>query len=77
MVTFTIILFILAGLPQTFRLLKTKSSKDISISTYAFTWLAILCVLTEAGGSVFWSNLVSFIILSVNFFLILFYRLES
>lgn len=73
----TTILFVFAGLPQTFRLLKVRSSQDISVLSYLFTWGAIFLVLLEANEAVFYSNLVSILILSINIFLILLFRIKK
>lgn len=70
-------LFIFAGFPQTYKLLKTKSSKDISIITYLFTWCAIALVILQANQEVFWPNMVSFIILTINLTLIIKYDIQT
>jgi len=68
-------LFIVSGIPQTLKLIKRRSSEDVSLLMYVITWFAILFVLTSAEGGVFWSNMVSWIILTVNLLLILKFRL--
>lgn len=70
-------LFIVAGLPQTLRLLRRKSGADISVPAYLATWFGVLFVLLDADGSVFYSNLISIIILTVNISLILFYNAKN
>jgi MtN3 and saliva related transmembrane protein len=72
------VLFLISGLPQMLKLIKTKSSKDISISMYLITLLAILLVLIDAflsrNKSIVFSNSVSFIITGINTFLVIWYR---
>jgi uncharacterized protein with PQ loop repeat len=72
------ILFIISGLPQTVRLLKRKSSQDISLTMYLITLLAIFIVMVDAYShnliSVFVSNTASFCISLVNVVLIVYYR---
>jgi len=71
-------LLILSSLPQTYRLFKTKSSKDISILTYMLTYfgIAILWVRAlEIGDSVIiWGQGLSMIFTAINLILIIKYR---
>ncbi len=64
----------LSGLPQTLKLLKTKSSQDISLITYCLTSVGIGLILTDASGGVFWSNLTSFLMVNTNLILAIYYR---
>ena len=72
------ILFLASGIPQTIKLLKTKSSKDISISMYIMTVLAISIVVLDAflkhNTSIMISNLASLAITGLNTFLVFKYR---
>jgi len=72
------ILFLISGLPQTFRIVKRKSSCDISSTTYIITFIAILIVVINAVYEEVWtiaiSNGVSLITVGVNLFLILYYK---
>lgn len=68
------VLFLISGLPQTIKLLKRKRSDDISVWMYLITAVGIGMILLEAEGSVFWGNLASLAILSVNIGLIIYYR---
>lgn len=72
------ILFIISGIPQTIKLLKTKSSKDISISMYLITLLAIGIIIVDAylqkNQSILFSNSASFVITLVNTILVIRYR---
>lgn len=72
------VLFIISGVPQIIKLLKTKSSKDISISMYVITLVAIGIVITDAfihhNTSILVSNSASFCIVSINTFLTIKYR---
>jgi len=72
------ILFLISGLPQTIKLLKTKSSKDISIWTYLLTCLAIIIIVVDAflnrNISILVSNLVSLAITGLNTFLVIYYQ---
>lgn len=77
MAIFAIPFLMFSGLPQTWKLLRTKSSKDISIPTYVLTWCGIGLILTEASGNVFWANLASFTIVSLNLLLILKYAAHA
>lgn len=67
-------LFVISGLPQIIKMYRRKSSDDISEWTYIVTWVAILMVLFEAEGGVFVANLFSFIMVSINLSLIVYYR---
>jgi len=72
------IMFLISGLPQTIKLLKTKSSKDISIWTYGFTTSAIILILIDAiisgNQSLVFSNGLSAMITSLNLVLIVKYK---
>ncbi len=72
------ILFLISGIPQTIKLIKTKSSKDISISMYLMTVLAISIVVLDAflkhNNSIMVSNLASLAITGTNTFLVIKYR---
>lgn len=72
------ILFLISGVPQTIKLLKTKSSKDISLSMYLITLLAISIVVIDAylqrNTSIMVSNLTSMIITATNTFLVIKYK---
>ena len=72
------ILFIISGIPQTIKLLRTKSSKDISVSMYLITCVAIIIVVIDAylhrNNSILFSNLASLCIVGVNTFLTIKYR---
>ena len=72
------VLFLISGIPQTIKLLKTKSSKDISISMYILTALAISIVVLDAflnnNTSIMVSNLASLVITLTNTFLVIKYR---
>jgi uncharacterized protein with PQ loop repeat len=71
-------LFLISGFPQMVKLLKTKSSKDISIWMYLLTCIGIGIVVVDAymsrNNSIFISNLASLIITGTNTFLIIRYR---
>jgi len=71
-------LLLISGIPQTIRLLKRKSSEDISIITYLCTWIAVsLLVLNSIQNgnmSLIVANGVSMITLTLNLFLALKYR---
>ena len=72
------ILFLISGVPQTIKLLKTKSSKDISVSMYLITLLAVLLVVIDAylqrNTSIMVSNLTSMVITATNTFLVIKYK---
>ena len=72
------VIFLFSGLPQTIKLIKTKRSGDIAVSTYGLTVLAIAIILIDAivnkNWSIAWSNGVSFLLTGTNFILILKYR---
>lgn len=72
------ILFLISGFPQMIKLLRTKSSKDISISMYVITDLAILIVIIDAivhgNTSIMVSNLASLAISGINTFLTIKYK---
>ena len=72
------VLFLVSGIPQIIKLLKTKSSNDISIWMYILTWVAVAIVVVDTflhhdfGSMV--SNFVSLGTLSVTTFLVIKYR---
>jgi len=72
------ILFFISGVPQMIKLLKTKSSEDISISMYLITCLAIIIVVVDAylnrNTSILVSNLASLLISVINTGLIIKYK---
>lgn len=72
------VLFLISGFPQMIKLIKTKSSGNISISMFLITLVAITIVVIDAyihhNNSIFVSNLASLCIVSVNTFLIIKYR---
>ena len=72
------VLFVISGLPQMIKLIKTKSSGDISIPMFVITLVAISIVIIDAyiqgNTSILVSNLASLSIVSVNTFLIIKYR---
>ena len=74
------VLFLISGLPQMFKLLKTKSSQDISISMYLITCLAIIIIVIDAylsrNNSILISNLASLAITGINTFLVFKYKKE-
>jgi len=71
-------IFLVSGLPQTYRLLKNKKSGDISLLTYGLTMFGIFLVFLDAllskNYSIVWSNGVSLLMIGVNFFLVVKYR---
>lgn len=75
------ILFLISGFPQMIKLLKTKSSEDISVWMYLITCLAILIVVIDAymhkNNSILISNLASLAITSTNTFLIIKYKKKA
>jgi len=72
------ILFLISGIPQTRKLLRTKSSQDISLTMYLLTLLAITIVVIDAfrqeNMSILASNLASLCITGLNTFLVIKYR---
>jgi len=74
------VLFIVSGLPQTFRLLKRRSSADISIIMYTLTVAGIALVVIDAwrsrAWSIFYSNLASLLITGFNWGLVIWYRYQ-
>jgi MtN3 and saliva related transmembrane protein len=75
------VLFLISGLPQMIKLIKTKSSEDISISMYLITDLAIAIIVIDAAVSknysILVSNAVSLILTGINTFLTIKYRRRS
>ena len=72
------ILFLISGFPQMLKLIKTKSSEDISVSMYLLTCLAIMIVVIDAylhrNNSILFSNLASLAITGTNTFLVMKYK---
>jgi uncharacterized protein with PQ loop repeat len=72
------VLFLASGLPQTIKLLKTKSSEDISVLMYLITCVAIIIVVLDAylnrNTSILVSNLASLAITGMNTFLVIKYK---
>ena len=72
------ILFLISGIPQTRKLILTKSSRDISLTMYLLTLLAIAIVVIDAfiqkNMSILASNLASLLITGLNTFLVIKYR---
>lgn len=70
-------LLMLSALPQTSKLIKTKSSQGISKLTYLLTWLGVFLLAIDsyqAGDfSLALTNSVSFTMLTVNLILIFIY----
>ena len=64
------VLFIISGIPQMIKLIKTKSSEDISITMYVITCIAVVIVIIDAylqnNRSILFSNLASLAIVGVN-----------
>jgi|TARA_Y100000296_G_scaffold28960_2_gene33771 uncharacterized protein with PQ loop repeat len=77
MIQFAAPILVVSALPQTIKLYQRKSSEDISIITYFLTWIGIGLILTEAEGGVFIANLSSFIMVTINLYLIIYYRVEA
>lgn len=71
-------LLILSAIPQTIKLLKTKSSKDISIVTYLMTLIGVLLIFIRAlqvgDMAIIAGNGGSLLFLFVNTFLIIKYK---
>ena len=72
------ILFLISGVPQIIKLIRTKSSEDISIWMYILTWVAVAIVVVDTSlhhdiGSAI-SNLVSLITMSITIFLVIKYK---
>ncbi len=74
-------LLLLSGIPQTLKLLRTKRSHDISIATYAMTWLAVSILFVDSvmvlSQSLALANFTSLVTVSVNLYLIIYYRVKS
>ena len=72
------VIFLFSGLPQTIKLIKTKRSGDIAVSTYGLTVLAISIILLDAiiskNWSITFSNGVSFVLTGINLCLIIKYK---
>ena len=71
-------LLVLSALPQTIKLLKTKSSKDISIITYTMTMLGVSLIFIRAlqvgDLSIILGNGGSLIFLCINTLLVIKYK---
>jgi uncharacterized protein with PQ loop repeat len=74
------VLFLISGIPQIVKLLRTKSSNDISVSMYILTWVAVAIVVVDTflhhdfGSAI--SNFVSLITMSTTIFLVIKYRIK-
>jgi uncharacterized protein with PQ loop repeat len=72
------ILFFISGVPQIIKLLKTKSSNDISATMYLLTCTAIFIVVIDAfvhhNNSIFISNTASLIMCGTTTFLTIKYK---
>ncbi len=72
------VLFLVSGVPQTIKLIKTKSSQDISLAMYIITFIAITLVVVDAyledNTSIMISNLASLVITGTNTFLVIKYK---
>ena len=72
------VLFLISGIPQIVKLIKTKSSNDISVWMYILTWVAVAIVVVstfihhDIGSAI--SNLVSLITMSITIFLVFKYK---
>ena len=72
------ILFLISGVPQIVKLIKTKSSNDISVSMYVITWVAVAIVVVSTSihhdiGSAI-SNFVSLVTMTITIFLVIKYK---
>lgn len=72
------VLFLISGIPQIIKLIRTKSSNDISVWMYILTWIAVAIVVVDTflhhdTGSMV-SNFVSLCTLSVTTFLVIKYK---
>ena len=72
------ILFLISGIPQSIKLIKTKKSNDISLTMYIITIGAVILSITASINpfnlNLLISNSVSLTMLSFNLFLIIRYR---
>ncbi len=72
------VLFLISGVPQMVKLLRTKSSEDISISMYLLTCLGIAIIVLDAylagNTSILVANLVSLILTVTNTVLVIKYK---
>jgi len=71
-------LFLISGVPQIYKLIRTKSSEDISTWMYVLTWVAVAIVVVDTFmhhdyGSMI-SNFVSLCTLSITTFLVIRYK---
>lgn len=73
-------LLIFSAIPQTVKLWKTKSSKDISIWMYVMTFLGVLLIFIRAlqvgDMAIILANAGSLLFLAINLFLIIKYRIK-
>ena len=71
------LLFLISGVPQIIKLVRTKSSKDISVSMYVITWIAMVLTIVQAyqDGStqVVISTTLSLLTVSISIFLTILY----
>jgi uncharacterized protein with PQ loop repeat len=71
-------LFIVSGLPQAIKLLRTRDSKGISVWMYILTIIASGIIVFDSFNNELWgvaiSNIASEIITGLNLFLIVKYR---
>lgn len=72
------VLFFISGIPQTIKLLRTKSSEDISVWMYLLTDIAVIIIVIDAylnhNNSILFSNLASLCIVGTNTFLVIKYK---
>jgi uncharacterized protein with PQ loop repeat len=75
------VLFLISGVPQIVKLIRTKSSEDISVWMYILTWVAVAIVVVDTSmhhdfGSAI-SNFISLCTLSITTFLVIRYKKPS
>jgi len=72
------ILFLISGIPQIVKLIRTKSSEDISTWMYILTFIAVFIVVVDTfvhhNISAMISNLVSLITMGITIFLVIKYK---
>jgi MtN3 and saliva related transmembrane protein len=72
------VLFFVSGLPQMIKLVKTKSSEDISVLMYLLTCTAIVIIVIDAylakDMSILISNLASLAVAGTNTILVIKYK---
>jgi MtN3 and saliva related transmembrane protein len=75
------VLFLISGIPQIAKLIKTKSSDDISVWMYILTFAAVFIVVVDSfihnDYGVMVSNMASLATLGTTTFLILKYRTKK